>query len=64
MKKSKVLLSIILALSLLAVSILPVFAESVTVFDNSSVEGESKIDKGLPKKINEGDKDERFSVIV
>ena len=64
MKKSKVLLSIILALSLLAVSILPVFAESVTVFDNSSVEGESKIDKGLLKKINEGDKDERFSVIV
>lgn len=52
MKKPKVLLSIILTLSILAVSILPTLAENVTALNESTdASWKSKIDEGLRKEL-------------
>lgn len=63
MKKSKVLLSIILVLSILVVSILPVLAESVTALDKSTLDSAtSKISKSLKEKLETLDEDEEIPV--
>ena len=65
MKKSKVLLSIILVLSLLVVSILPVFAESVTALDEVFFSTwENKLDKILSQKIKTTDDNDTISVAL
>ena len=65
MKRSKVLLSIILVLSLLVVSILPVFAESVTALDNDEqVKNECKISKHLKEKMDKAEEDDLIPVWI
>ncbi len=65
MKKTKVILSIILMLSILTVSILPAFAESVTALDgDEQVKNESKISMFLKEKMEKAEDDEEILVWI
>ena len=65
MKIANVLLSIIIVLSILVVSILPVLAESVTALDdNKPVTAESKISESLKEIMKEADAEEKIPVWI
>ena len=65
MKRTTVIISIILVLTMLTVSISPVLAESVTVLDKSaSFNWENKIDKTLWLKMKEIDDDTMIPVSI